>query len=185
METAREQLKEQKKYDNGRDRNRNFLYVFDKTAVGRKINQQYVLRIRDLGECLDRIIDVPDLEDHAEHEHRDDGSHAGKRDQTEGVVLSFFVAADRRDTDTERKDKRYGHRSRGHAARIERNRPKLGRNENTDDKRRDVEQYQQDRQPNAKHDTQHGDREKDAHAHRDGDNKQIVFDRSDLLGKNG
>ena len=184
-EGARHELEEQEKGKDGRKRNGDFLGIASEAF---EIGKERLARVADLPERLDDVLDVMKIEHDPEDEHGDDGSHAGERDETEGIVLAS-AAADGSDADAERHDEGHRHGARRHAARVKGDRPEARIDKDAEDKRRNIEYDEQDMQRDMEHDAEHSDREKDPDADADGQNEQIVAerrffrDRGDLLRK--
>ena len=150
-----------------------------------EIEEKDVARAFGNGGRSNFVLDARDIEDDAEHEHGDDGPDARKRDETEGVVLPVLIASDGGDADAQRHDERHGHGPRRHAARIKGDRPEIFRNEDAQNECRDIKDNEEHGEPDPEHDTQHRDREEDAHPHRDCDDEKIVAELRHLLRDGG
>ena len=145
--------------------------------------QRNVLRRRHLWHDRRRIGRVLWVKEAAQQQHRQNGADARERDQTEAVARRVLVAAHRRHAYAHRHDERHGDRPGRHAAGIIRHGQKTLGHEDGHRRQQAVEHHQQLRQADALQNAHDRQRQKRAHAHRDGINQHLVRDGGHLLGK--
>ena len=182
VEGARDELEHEEKGKDRRKRDEHFEGVVCEPV---EIQEKDVARVFGDGGRCDFVLDARNIEDDAEHEHGDDGPDARECDETEGVVLPALVASDGGNADAQRHDEGHGHRPRRHAARIKGDRPEIFRDKDAQNECRDIKDDEEHGEPDAEHDTQHRDREEDAHPHRDRDDEKIVAELRNLLRNGG
>ena len=93
------------------------------------------------------------------------------------------VASNRRNTDAQRHDKRYGHRSGCHPAGVKGNRPEIFWHKHRHQEDDDIKSNQQDIQADSKQDSQHGDDQKDADSKRHRSDQRRVRYIRHLVGE--
>jgi len=173
---AREDLEDQRKGNDGKECDRNVGGVLGKAVKiccgnGRRGDaSQRIRRVEQKlrGAVRKILYGEADAKDH----DRNDRTDAAKRDETEGVVMLLLGRADAGDTRTDGHDEGDGHRTCGHASRVECQCPEARVDLCAEDKGDGVKSDQQPGEADAEEYAKHGDDEKHAHARRDGEDQK-------------
>ena len=114
--------------------------------------------------------------DRAEQQHGEDRADGAKTHKTEAVRLGVFIASNGRNADTERHDERYGHRSRRHAAGVERDGENARLRQKCCGKDDGIEYDEHCAQGNGKQDTHHAQHQEKADADRNRQDQNLGVD---------
>ena len=130
-----------------------------------------------------RGVDARARVDQGQHHHRQDGADRTESHQAEAVLGGILVAADGGHAHAQGHDKGHGHGTRGDAAGVEGDGQEVLRYKEGQRKHEDVEHDQHPVQGNAEQDAQHGDHQKNAHAHGHSAHQRGVGHAGHLLGQ--
>ena len=139
--------------------------------------------VRHIGNGGRRIGAAVGIVDHAQDEHRQNGTHRAQGHQAEGVVGGVAVVSDGGDAHAQRHDKGYRHGAGGDAAGVKGHRQKALGHKQGKAEHQYVAAHQQVGQGDAQQHTQQGHHQKQAHAAGHREDQHIVGYGGHLLGQ--
>ena len=181
-ERPRHELKENEKRYDGRNGAQHFQRICTQSPTVRRESAARGFRHKH---GFHLVLAAFRLINDAENHHGENGTDTAQRHQTEAVVAALFAASHGGDAHAQRHDEGNRDGTRRDAARIKGNRPEaLGDEQERHGEQGGVKNRQQNGQADAEHDAQHGDRQKDPHAHGNGDDEHHIFYIAHLLRQN-